>query len=482
VEADMAVTVYNTLTRKKEPLEPLEPGKIGIYTCGPTVYNFIHIGNARVFVMFDIVRRYLQYRGYAVTYVQNITDVEDKIIAQGNKEGVPASEIAERYTKYFFEDSDALGVLRADHHPKATELIPEMIALVETLLEKGFAYEIEGDVFYDISKFDEYGQLSNQNLDELMEGVRIEVDPRLHHPLDFALWKAAKPGEPSWESPWGEGRPGWHIECSVMSSKYLGEEFDIHCGGHDLIFPHHENEIAQSRPATGKGFARVWMHNGYLNIGGTKMSKSLGNITLVREILKDNKPEVVRHFLLSAHYRKPIDYNESSLAESESALQRVYTALDKTERHIRLLEKRSEGSERIPLEGMREKLKTDFEDAMDDDFNTAKAMAAIFDTVRSMNKALDGPDAWNYAADGLKAVIGDIRRLGGVLGLFQQEIAGADSALTDKLLELFITLRAEARARKDYALADSIRDRLAELDIILEDTPDGTFWREKGLS
>ena len=479
----MAMMVYNTLTQKKEPLEPIEPGKVGIYTCGPTVYNFIHIGNARVFVVFDVARRYLQYRGYEVTYVQNITDIDDKIIARANEEGVTAAEIAEKYAKHFLEDSDALEVRRADHLPKATELIPEMIALVETLLEKGYAYEIDGDVFYNISKFEDYGQLSNQNLEELVEGVRIDVDPRLHHPLDFALWKSAKPGEPSWDSPWGKGRPGWHIECSVMSSKYLGDVFDIHCGGQDLIFPHHENEIAQSRAATGKGFANVWLHNGYLNISGTKMSKSLGNVTLVREILKEKKPEVVRHFLLSAHYRKTIDYNETSLAESESALQRVYNALDKAERHIRLLEKRpSEGSEGIPLEDLREKLKTDFEAAMDDDFNTARAMATIFDTVRSMNKSLDGPDAWKYAPEGLKAVVSDIRRLGAILGLFQHGVSGADSALTEKLLDLFISLRAEARTRKDYALSDSIRDRLADLGISLEDTPDGTFWREKGLS
>jgi cysteinyl-tRNA synthetase len=474
--------VYNTLSRKKEPFEPIEPGKVGIYAWGPTVYNFIHIGNARVFVTFDIVRRYLQYKGYEVTYVQNITDIEDKIIARASEKGISAKELAEKFTNHFFEDSDALGITRADHHPKATELIPEMIELVEILLEKGFAYEIDGDVFYDISKFDGYGQLSNQNLEELMEGVRIEVDPRLRHPLDFALWKSAKPGEPSWDCPWGKGRPGWHIECSVMSSKYLGDEFDIHCGGQDLVFPHHENEIAQSHAATGKGFAKVWMHNGYLNIGGTKMSKSLGNITLVREILKENKPEVVRHFLLSAQYRKTIDYSETSLAESESALQRVYISLDKAERHIRLLEKRSNGSEGIPLGDLQEKLKTEFEAAMDDDFNTARAMASIFDTVRSMNKSLDGPDAWKYAPEGIKAVVGEIRSLGAILGLFQHGSAGTDSGLTEKLLDLFISLRAEARARKDYALADSIRDRLAEIGISLEDTPDGTFWREKGLS
>lgn len=480
----MAVTVYNTLTRKKEPLDPIEPGKVGIYTCGPTVYNFIHIGNARPFVVFDVVRRYLQYRGYKVTYVQNVTDVDDKIINKANEEGVAASEIAERFTNYYFEDSDALGIQRADHQPKATELIPEMVEYIEILLEKGYAYEIDGDVFYDISKFEEYGQLSHQKTEELMEGVRIDVDPRLHHPLDFALWKAAKPGEPNWDSPWGKGRPGWHIECSVMSSKYLGDDFDIHCGGHDLVFPHHENEIAQSRAATGKGFARVWLHNGYINIGGTKMSKSLGNVTLVREILKDNKPETVRHFLLSAHYRKPIDYNETSLAESESALQRVYTALGKAERQAGLLEKRpgEPGSEQVSLDDLREKLTGDFEKAMDDDFNAPKAIAAVFDTVRNLNKILDGPDAWKCTADGLRSVTNEIRRLGAVLGLFQHGAAGADSALTDKLLGLFISLRAEARARKDYALSDSIRDRLEELGISLEDTPDGTFWREKDLS
>jgi cysteinyl-tRNA synthetase len=476
--------VYNTLARKKEPLEPIEPGKVGIYTCGPTVYNFIHIGNARPFVIFDTVRRYLEYKGYKVTYVQNITDVDDKIINRANEEGVSASEIGERYTRYFFEDSDALGIRRADHHPKATELIPEMIALVEALLEKGYAYEIEGDVFYEISKFDGYGQLSHQNLDELMEGVRVEVDPRLHHPLDFALWKSAKPGEPEWDSPWGKGRPGWHIECSVMSSKFLGDDFDIHCGGHDLIFPHHENEIAQSRAATGKGFARVWLHNGYLNIGGAKMSKSVGNITLVREILNTTKHEVVRHFLLSAHYRKPIDYNEDSFAESESALQRVYTALDKAERQARLLEKRpnSQGAGEVPLDDLRKKLATDFDEAMDDDFNTPKAMAAIFDTVRSLNKILDGPEGWKCSPDELRAVIEKVRTLGDVLGLFQHGASGADSGLGEKLIDLLITLRAEARARKDYDLADSIRDRLSDLGIGLEDTPDGTFWRETEAS
>jgi cysteinyl-tRNA synthetase len=476
--------VYNTLARKKEPLEPIEPGKVGIYTCGPTVYNFIHIGNARPFVIFDTVRRHLEYKGYKVTYVQNITDVDDKIINRANEEGVSASEIGERYTRYFFEDSDALGIRRADHHPKATELIPEMIALVEALLEKGYAYEIEGDVFYEISKFDGYGQLSHQNLDELMEGVRVEVDPRLHHPLDFALWKSAKPGEPEWDSPWGKGRPGWHIECSVMSSKFLGDDFDIHCGGHDLIFPHHENEIAQSRAATGKGFARVWLHNGYLNIGGAKMSKSVGNITLVREILNTTKPEVVRHFLLSAHYRKPIDYNEDSFAESESALQRVYTALDKAERQARLLEKKpdSQGADEVSLDELRKKLATDFEEAMDDDFNTPKAMAAIFDTVRSLNKILDGPEGWKCSPDELRAVIEKVRTLGDVLGLFQHGASGADSGLGEKLIDLLITLRAEARARKDYDLADSIRDRLSDLGIGLEDTPDGTFWRETEAS
>ena len=480
----MPVTVYNTLTRRKEPLEPIESGKVGIYTCGPTVYNYIHIGNARPFVIFDVVRRYLQYRGYSVKYVQNITDVDDKIIAKANEEGVAVEDIAEKYTRHFFEDSDALGIQRADYHPRATDLIPEMVEYIQKLLDKGFAYEIDGDVFYDISKFSDYGQLSNQNLDELMEGVRIEVDHRLHHPLDFALWKSAKPGEPSWDSPWGKGRPGWHIECSVMSSKYLGDAFDIHCGGHDLVFPHHENEIAQSRAATGKGFAKVWLHNGYLNIRGAKMSKSVGNTTLVRELLNTTRPEVLRHFLLSAHYRKPIDFNEDSFAESESALQRVYTAMDKTERQARMLEKRPDrpDAEVISLADIREKLVADFEEAMDDDFNTPKALAAFFDTVKNLNKTLDGSDAWKCKPEELRSMAEEIRRLGALLGLFQQAAARGDSALSDKLLDLLITLRAEARARKDYDLADSIRNRLSDLGVSLEDTPDGTFWREKELS
>ncbi|RJP66030.1 MAG: cysteine--tRNA ligase [Candidatus Abyssobacteria bacterium SURF_17] len=473
--------VYNTLTRTKEPLQPIKPGKVSIYTCGPTVYNFIHIGNARVFVMFDVVRRYLRFRGYRVKYVQNLTDVDDKIINKAKEEGVSASEVAEKYIHHYFEDADALGIQRADYHPRATDFIPEMVSLIEKLLEKGFAYRVNGDIFFEISKFKEYGQLSHQNLEELMEGVRIDVDPRLRHPLDFALWKSAKPGEPSWDSPWGKGRPGWHIECSVMSSKYLGEEFDIHCGGHDLIFPHHENEIAQSRAATGKEFARVWLHNGYLNIGGQKMSKSLGNITLVRELLKTTEPEAIRHFLLSAHYRRPLDFNEDSFSESESALKRVYTALDKAERQARLLEKRTArpASAEISLEDIRKKLAAEFEEAMDDDFNTPKALAAFFNMVRDLNKILDGAEAWKCSPDELHSLAQETRRLGAVLGLFQRAASGADTELSAKLLDMLITLRAEARARKDFALADAIRSRLADLGIALEDTPDGTFWRMK---
>lgn len=476
----MPVMVYNTLTRSKQPLEPIEPGKIGMYTCGPTVYNFIHIGNARVFVFFDVVRRYLQYRGYRVRYVQNITDVEDKIIKRANEEGITAAEVAEKYTRYYFEDSDSLGIQRADYHPRATDLIPEMISYIERLIEKGFAYQVDDDVFYEISTFKDYGRLSHQNLEELMQGVRIEVDPRLRHPLDFALWKSAKPGEPSWDSPWGKGRPGWHIECSIMSSKYLGEEFDIHGGGHDLIFPHHENEIAQSCAVTGKGFARIWMHNGYLNISGQKMSKSLGNITLVREMLNVATPEVIRHFLLSAHYRKPIDFTDDSLKESESALQRVYIALEKAERQALLLEKRGRQSEEaVSLESIGARLRADFEEAMDDDFNTPKAIAAFFDMVRSLNKILDEPDAWNCKPEELRSIIDQTRELGTVLGLFQQKASRADTELSDRLLDLLISLRAEARTRKDYQLADSIRSRLTDLGVSLEDTPEGTFWRAK---
>ncbi|RJP19193.1 MAG: cysteine--tRNA ligase [Candidatus Abyssobacteria bacterium SURF_5] len=472
--------VYNTLTRKREPLEPIEKGRIGMYTCGPTVYNFIHIGNARVFVFFDVVRRYLQYRGYIVRYVQNLTDVEDKIIKRANEEGVSAAEIAEKYTRSYFEDADALGIQRADYHPRATDFIPEMISLIEKLLKEGYAYQVNGDVYFEIKKFKDYGRLSQQNLDELMEGVRIEVDSRLRHPLDFALWKSAKPGEPSWDSPWGKGRPGWHIECSAMSSKYLGNEFDIHCGGHDLIFPHHENEIAQSRAATGKNFARVWLHNGYLNISGQKMSKSLGNITLVRDLLQNAAPEAIRHFLLSAHYRRPLDFEEGSLSESESSLQRVYLALAKAERQARLLEKRKESLRaEIPVDDLHNQLTTEFEEAMDDDFNTPRAIAAFFNMVKGLNKILDGPDAWKCSAEDLRKLVNRTKELGAVLGLFQKSFAGADSALAEKLLDLLISLRAEARERKDYQLADSIRARLDSIGIVIEDTPDGTFWRAK---
>ncbi|UCD58302.1 MAG: cysteine--tRNA ligase [Candidatus Hydrogenedentota bacterium] len=480
----MPVTVYNTLTRRKEPLEPIEPGKVGMYTCGPTVYNFIHIGNARAFVFFDVVRRYLRYRGYTVKYVQNLTDVDDKIINKAKEEGIPTSDVAEKYIRYYFEDADALGIQRADYHPRATDLISEMISLIKKLLEKDFAYRVDSDIFFDISEFKDYGKLSHQNLDELMEGVRIDVDPRLHHPLDFALWKSAKPGEPSWDSPWGKGRPGWHIECSVMSSKYLGEDFDIHCGGHDLIFPHHENEIAQSRAATGKGFAKVWLHNGYLNISGKKMSKSLGNITLVRELLKTTNAEVIRHFLLSAHYRRPLDFSEDSFEESESALQRVYTALEKAERQASLLEKRPGRPDpaEVSLEDVRSKLVAGFEEAMDDDFNTPRALSAFFNMVSDLNKILDGPRAWNCTPEDLHCIVEETLKLGAVLGLFQRTKFRADPELSEKLLDVLITLRAEARVRKDYELADSIRARLADLGIALEDTPDGTFWRSKEIS
>ena len=476
----MAILIYNTLTRRKEEFVPLEPGKVRFYLCGPTVYDYFHIGNARPFIVFDVYRRYLQYRGFDVTFVVNITDVDDKIINRASREGRTPAEVAEEFTRAYFEDIEKLRIRRADVHPRATEHIQEMIRMIEKLLERGMAYCLNGDVYYNVEKFAEYGRLSGKNIEELQAGARIEVDERKRNPLDFALWKSAKPGEPMWDSPWGKGRPGWHIECSAMSTRYLGPDFDIHAGGEDLIFPHHENEIAQSCGAGSRYFARYWMHNGFLNIRGEKMSKSLGNVLTVREILKHYPAEVVRLFFLQKHYRSPINYSEEILEETERAwrrLQSVYEQLLELEEEP--LEESALGAKERELLDRVRSLKTSFEAAMDDDFNSAQAIGHLFETNRLANRLLSA----ETPNEGERRVLLEVRRIyeqfDGFLSLLRkekiQETAGEDLSA---VLELILEVRNELRKRKLFDLADKIREGLKELGYAIEDKPDRSVWKK----
>lgn len=481
--------VYNTLTRRKEQFVPREPGKVSMYVCGPTTYNYIHLGNARPLVVFDTVRRYFGYKGYTVSYIQNFTDIDDKIINRAREEGEDPVQLARKYVEEYFHDAGALNVLRADVHPKVSEHMPEIIDMVGELIKRGHAYQVEGDVFFDIASFPEYGKLSGRSLEDMQAGARVEVDHRKRHPMDFALWKAAKPGEPAWDSPWGAGRPGWHIECSAMSLKYLGTNFDIHGGGYDLIFPHHENEVAQSEAATGQPFVRFWMHNGFITVNQEKMSKSLGNFFLVREILDKFPPEIVRFFLLSTHYRSPLDFDDEKLAAAGRGLERVKNCL-------RLLEEAAAGTTRQDsssgddalLETLESK-RREFEDAMDDDFNTALAVGTLFDAVGDINSYLHEAGK----GDGPSAVVLDramrlLETFNSVLGLFRADPSGkiilereerGEGKLAAGLVDLVIKIRQEARARKDWATADNIRDGLRELGIILEDTPQGVRWKRQ---
>lgn len=485
--------IYNTGVRSKQLFQPQESGKVGIYVCGPTTYNFIHLGNARPMVFFDTVRRYLTYRGYQVTYVQNFTDMDDKIIQRAAEEGMEPSVLANKYINEYFKDAAALHVLPADENPKVTKHIPEIISLVERLLENGAAYVVDGDVFFEVRKFAGYGKLSGRNLEDMQAGARIDVDPRKRDPMDFVLWKSVKPGEPSWDSPWGPGRPGWHIECSAMSLKYLGTNFDIHGGGFDLIFPHHENEIAQSEAATGENFVRYWMHNGFITVREEKMSKSLGNFFLVRDILAKYPGELIRFFLLSTHYRSPLDFDDEKLSAAGRGLERLKTGW-------RLL---AEALDKPVLEGVAgeatefsvklDSLKKAFEAAMDDDFNTALAMGVFFDLTREVNaliRHLEQALTPTEQADLLKA-----RELfllfNESLAIFQVDPAvgvivldnvteNDDGGLSEGLINLLIQVRQEARKNKDWPLADRIRDGLKELGIILEDTPQGVRWKRQG--
>ncbi|RKY04546.1 cysteine--tRNA ligase [Candidatus Poribacteria bacterium] len=476
----MSLRIYNTLTRRKEEFRPLEEGKVRIYCCGPTVYDYFHIGNARTFVFFDVVRRYLEFKGYDVRYVQNITDIDDKIINRAHEMGISPKEVADRFTQAYLEDSRSLLIKPPTVNPKATEHIPDMIELIKRLIDKGAAYVVDGDVYFDVRSFPEYGKLSGRSLDDLLAGARVEVDERKRHPEDFALWKSAKPGEPWWESPWGRGRPGWHIECSVMAMKHLGETIDIHGGGIDLIFPHHENEIAQSETATGKPFARYWMHVAFLRAGGRRMGKSEGNFIFVRDALKRFKPEAIRLFLLSAHYRSPLDYTEERLAEAEGAVSRLRNCLLNLKRFGAEGKVKGElAEEERKLADALEELKGKFEEEMDDDFNTAGAIGAIFDFVSHANKFI--AENQGRFTDNARALMREayetLLKLTDVLGIYREERRSGDEELISKLIDLIVEIRHEARQRKDWATADKIRDRLAQLGIKLQDTREGTIWR-----
>jgi cysteinyl-tRNA synthetase len=482
-----SVRVFNTLTGEKESFLPLEPPVVKMYACGPTTYNFIHLGNARPLVVFDTVRRYLEYLGYEVIYVQNFTDVDDKIIQRAQEEEVPPLELAEKYIEEYFVDADALNVRRATVHPRVSQNMEEIIAFVAGLVQKGYAYVVEGDVFFEVSKFKEYGKLSKRTIDDLQAGARIDVDKRKRHPGDFALWKKAKAGEPNWASPWGKGRPGWHIECSTMSTKYLGSSFDVHAGGLDLIFPHHENEIAQSEALHDAPMAKYWLHNGFITINQEKMSKSRGNFFLLREIMKQYSPQVVRFYLLSTHYRSPLDFAEEKLEAAGKGLERLQTA-------YRLLQEtkgQKGGQEQVPAEVWSKFAKElsvfeqRFQEAMNDDFNTALALAVLFDLARTLNSlytVLMGKKSNSQGKLLLEKAEAKYVELAGILGL---ELAKrdflddseADSKLVSRLLELLIQVRQGARNRKDYAAADLIRDELKKLGIALEDTPQGVRWK-----
>jgi cysteinyl-tRNA synthetase len=490
----MPIKIFNTKTRKKEVFVPVREGKVGIYVCGITAYDVCHIGHARAAIVFDTVVRHLKSRGYLVTYVKNFTDIDDKIINRAGKEGVNFKEIAELYIRLHNEDMGALGVETPTITPRATEHMDDMIALIDTLMEKGFAYTVEGDVYFAVGKFSKYGALSGHNLDEMLAGARVDVNDKKINPMDFALWKAAKEGEPSWESPWGKGRPGWHIECSAMSRRYLGDTFDIHGGGEDLIFPHHENEIAQSQAATGAAPANYWMHNGFVKVNSEKMSKSLGNIFSIKEILKNYHPEVLRLFMLQSHYRSPVDYSSSSLGEARSALIRCYSTLQ-------MLKEIPGG---IAADGMtvvndkfqtRQKSYTDkikelterFDAALDDDFNTAQGLGYVFDAVRLTNNFITAEKKMIGA--GTLAVAAAVRafiHFGAILGVFQddpthffladKEMESRKRNLDIAQIESLIKARQEARTAKDWARADEIRSKLAGLHILLQDSQDCTTW------
>ena len=457
--------IYNTLTREKEEFITQTPGEVKMYVCGPTVYNFIHIGNARPFVVFDTLRKYLEYRGNKVTFVQNFTDVDDKIINRSREEGIGAMEVAEKYIEEYFTDAKALNLKKATVHPRVSETMDEIIQFVQDLIDKGYAYEVDGDVYYSTRKFKDYGKLSKQNIDDLMEGARKALEENKRDPLDFALWKARKSDdEIAWESPWGMGRPGWHIECSTMSKKYLGETLDLHCGGQDLIFPHHEDEIAQSEAHNGVEYSHYWMHNGYITINDEKMSKSKGNFFTVRDILKDYDGEVIRFFLLSGHYRNPINFGDLLMEQAKSSLARWQNAKSNLEFLIKNGSDDFTDEEKAAVEGY-DKFRQQFITAMDDDLNTADALTAVFELVTAINQATTETASKEFAQKSLDTLM----EFCDVLGLLQQ---GGDDDIDEEIQKL-VDERQEARANKDFARADEIRDMLKEKGITLKDTPQG---------
>ncbi|MDK2804373.1 MAG: cysteinyl-tRNA synthetase [Peptostreptococcaceae bacterium] len=462
--------IYNTLTRQKETFIPLEENKIKMYVCGPTVYNFFHIGNARPFMIFDAFRNYMEYRGYEVTYVQNFTDVDDKIIKRANEEGISPIEVAEKYIAEYFKDADALGIKRATVHPRVTENIENIITFIEDLISKGFAYELNGDVYFNSQAFKEYGKLSKQNLEELNLGARIDVNDEKKHPIDFALWKARKEGEIGWQSPWGEGRPGWHIECSVMSARYLGDTIDIHAGGQDLIFPHHENEIAQSEARSGKQFARYWMHNGYINVDNQKMSKSLGNFFTVRDILSEFSGQVIRFFLLSAHYRNPVNFSKELILQAKAGMERLANSKERLVFTISHAKGKMNESE-LELVNALENHRDRFIEAMDDDINTADAISIIFELARFSNTNVTENSSLEWAEKNLNL----FNELTGVLNIIKDEDTDSND---NEQIEKLIKDRVEAKKNKDFALADSIRDELKSMGIEIEDTRQGTKWKK----
>jgi cysteinyl-tRNA synthetase len=504
-EQEMTTQIYNTLSRKKEEFIPVENGKVKMYVCGMTVYSDTHIGHARTYIAFDIIRRYFEFKGYNVYYVQNITDVDDKIIAAANREGVDALVYSQRFTDRCLHDLDVLGVRRADVYPKASEAIPEMITMIEDIITNGYGYVADGDVYFSVGDFQEYGKLSGQNIAEMKKGARVEPEEKKRDPLDFALWKKAKPGEPVWPSPWGLGRPGWHIECSAMSCNILGPTFDIHGGGMDLQFPHHENEIAQAEAATGKQFVRYWMHVGLLTINGEKMSKSLGNIINVKDLLKTWDPEVLRMFFAQAHYRSPPDFSEKALTDIEKAKDRLYRLKERLEGYatgasFQHLDPALVSESEQPFLIIIQELKNEFEAAMDDDINTPRAFASLFEFVNKCNKFFEqhprpAPDLVKYALD-------VFLRISRVLTLFQEEkdtSHAADAELipqlqsllqtyrktipspdsVDVLLQTLLEAREEARKKKDFTIADTIRERLERLGFEIQDTTTGPVWRKK---
>lgn len=462
--------IYNTLTNKKEDFVPITSGEVRMYVCGPTVYNFFHIGNGRTFIVFDAVRRYLEYRGYKVKFVQNFTDIDDKMIKKANNENTTVKELGDRYISEYYKDADALNIERATINPRATEFMEEIVTFVKDLIDKGYAYEVDGDVYFNTKKFKHYGKLSGQDLEELQAGARISVDERKKDPMDFAVWKKQKPEEPAWQSPWGMGRPGWHIECSSMAHELLGETIDIHAGGEDLVFPHHENEIAQSEARTGKPFANYWMHSAFINVNNQKMSKSLNNFFTAREVLEKYDPDVIRLFMLSGHYRTQLNFNVELLDSSKAALDRLYNAIGNLENLLGevKLEKLSTSEEEYikTLKSYKDK----YIEKMDDDFNTADGISVIFDLVRDINSNVTVNSSKELAQYSLEL----IRELGSPLGILQKSTKGN---LEDEI-EALIAQRQQARKDKDWALSDKIRDDLKARGIILEDTPQGVRWKK----